>query len=178
MYSCWRCEVRPSRDLWGVADRHQSLAHDLSVENDGVMPSSWLNALSSDECRAYLKTGRLGRVAVSVDALPVILPVVYRMLDSAIWFFTEPGTKLQAAARDAVVAFEIDYLDDDGGWSVLVIGRSEEITDVAAITRLQITGLRPGAPGARNHLIRIPLDHVSGREFKRNDDRAGSPGYL
>lgn len=142
------------------------------------MASSWLNALSTDECREHLNNSRLGRVAVSVNALPVILPVVYCVTDDAVWFFTEPGTKLQAATRDAVIAFEIDHLDDDGGWSVLVIGRSEEVVDPEVVTRLQALGLRPGAPGSRTHLIRIPLDHVSGRDFNRAGQSLESGGYL
>ncbi len=144
----------------------------------GHMPSQWLDVLSSDECRERLAHSQLGRVAVSINAMPVILPVLYCLHDDAIWFFTEPGTKLHAAATDAVIAFEVDHLGEEGGWSVLVIGRSEEVRDQSRIDRLVSLGLKAGAPGVRSHLVRVLLNHISGREFTRAELMGGKPGYL
>jgi uncharacterized protein len=144
----------------------------------GSMASQWLDVLSSDECRERLSQSQLGRVGVTVNALPVILPVVYHVFEDSIFFFTEPGTKLHAAAIDAVVAFEVDHLDEDGGWSVLVIGRCEEVSDDRFIENLRSLGLTAGAPGVRTHLVRVMLNHISGREFTREDLMAGTPGYL
>lgn len=139
--------------------------------------SRWLEVLSTAECHEYLRQEGLGRVGISVGALPVILPVLYRSEDNAIWFFTEEGTKLHTAVSNTVVAFEIDHLDVEGGWSVLVIGESREETDPVRIAAMREAGLVAGAPGCRDYLIAIPIGHVSGRRFT-NDSRAKArPGY-
>ena len=140
--------------------------------------AKWLDALSTNECQAHLRSASLGRVAVSIDALPVILPVMYRFADDAIWFFTDEGTKLRAALKNAVVAFEIDHLEHDAGWSVLVIGRSQEIVDADMIDLRRREGLVPAAPGARDHLVRIPVAHISGRSFSNDVVALAHGGYL
>lgn len=134
--------------------------------------------LSTAECFELLRQGRLGRVGVSIDALPVILPVVYRFDEDSIWFFTEEGTKLNAALRNAVVAFEVDQLDDTSGWSVLVIGSTREEADVTRLSALRRDGLFAGAPGARDHLVRIPISQISGRSFAPGDQIRDLAGYL
>lgn len=138
----------------------------------------WLNVLSTAECFELLRRGHLGRVGVSIDALPVILPVVYRFDDDSIWFFTEEGTKLNAALCNAVVAFEIDQLDDTSGWSVLVIGSTSEEADVSRLSALHRDGLFAGAPGRRDHLVRIPISQVSGRSFAPGEQLGSLDGYL
>ena len=49
------------------------------------------------DCLRLLATRRLGRIGITVQALPVMLPVDFRVLDQAIVFRTIPGTKLDAA---------------------------------------------------------------------------------
>jgi nitroimidazol reductase NimA-like FMN-containing flavoprotein (pyridoxamine 5'-phosphate oxidase superfamily) len=90
-----------------------------------------LRPLLREDCFRLLATAKLGRVGLSIRALPVILPVQYRMLDSGVVFRTAPGTKLTASLLGNVVAFEVDSLsEDDGqGWSVLVTGPVTEIRD-------------------------------------------------
>ena len=86
-------------------------------------------ALSSEECLEYLARKPVGRIAVSVQALPVILPVNYVMREGDVVFRTNSGTKLAAATAGTVVAFEVDHYDHNGrnGWSVLIQGRAAEI---------------------------------------------------
>ena len=141
------------------------------------MEGKWLEAMSTSECSERLRAGRLGRVGVSIDALPVILPVFYEATDDSVLFFTEAGTKLAAATLNAIVAFETDGLDDDGGWSVMVLGRCEEVLEVLEIEAWRATPRLAGGPGNRDHLIRIPIHHLSGRSFAWADPLKGSPGY-
>ena len=139
--------------------------------------SRWLEVLSTAECHEYLQQEGLGRVGVSIGALPVILPVLYRAEDNAIWFFTEEGTKLDTAVSNTVVAFEVDHLDLEGGWSVLVIGQSREETDPVRVAAMREAGLVAGAPGCRDHLISIPIGHISGRRFVNDSQLKVTPGY-
>jgi uncharacterized protein len=73
--------------------------------------------------------------------------------------------KLAAATRGAVVAFEADSLDPvcRSGWSVTVVGQSNEVTDVGEISRLEQMGLRTWVPGEHEHFIRISPGILNGR---------------
>ena len=58
--------------------------------------------------------------------LPVILPVNDFVFDHGVLFRTAAGTKLDAAVRGIVVAFEADAYDPGGraGWSVLLVRKA------------------------------------------------------
>jgi uncharacterized protein len=125
-----------------------------------------LRPLSRDECLGLLAGRRLGRVSVSIGALPAILPVNYALCDDAIVFRTAPATKLGVALMGAVVGFEIDDADDFlGGWSVLVVGHATEIRDVATLERVRRLPLKSWAPGELDYFVRVPTEHISGRAF-------------
>ena len=124
--------------------------------------------LDRGECVALLATVPVGRVGVSIGALPVILPVNFALMDGTVLFRTVPGTKLDAATHGTVVAFEADGYAPDGttGWSVLVIGRASEIRDPAELARARAIPLTPWAVGDRaEHFVRVELARVSGRRF-------------
>ena len=91
-----------------------------------------MEELSPDECLRLLARGTVGRIAITVDALPSILPVNYVMHDGAIVLRTVPGTDLNSATDRAIVAFLVDsyrQLGDAYGWSVLARGTATRITD-------------------------------------------------
>lgn len=126
-----------------------------------------VEVLGEQECLRLLRTASVGRVGITVGALPVILPVNYGVLDGAIVFRTAGGTKLRAAVRNAVVAFEVDAIDpaEHRGWSVLAVGTATELTnadDLAAAARL---GLEPLVPAAGAHYVRLAPELVSGRRI-------------
>ena len=85
-------------------------------------------------------------------------------------FRTIPGTKLDAAAANTVVAFQVDSYAPDGtsGWSILVQGVSSEITDPADLLALADIPLRAWAFDIRvaTRLVRIESSFVSGRRFR------------
>lgn len=138
------------------------------------MPTS-MEVLGTAECidlLRHLPVGRiqlpLGRIGISIDALPVILPVHYAVIGGAIVFRTNPGTKLAAATDHAVVAFEVDSYDEDSGagWSVVVQGVASEVRDVDPYGDLLDTPAGAWARGGRaDHVVRIELHSVSGRRF-------------
>ncbi len=126
-----------------------------------------LEILAPAQCRELLGRNTVGRVAVTVAALPAIFPVNYQMLDDQIVFLTGDGTKLRAALERAVVAFQVDHFDDatTSGWSVMAIGIAEEITDPEEIRIAEGLGLRPFATGDRSHFVRIIPEFLSGRRI-------------
>lgn len=133
-----------------------------------VSPTGDLVVLSREECVALLRQASLGRVGVSIGALPAILPVNYGVLDDHVVFRTAPGTQLTAALRDAVVAFEADFADDHAttGWSVLVVGRAKELTEPGVLEEARALRLQPWAPGSHDHFVAIGLERVSGRRVE------------
>jgi len=131
------------------------------------MARSTIEVVSKEDCLALLGQAAIGRVAVSVGAIPEIFPVHFRLIDDAIFFQAVRGTKLHAASREAVVAFQVDEFDVDArrGWSVLVVGPSQEVTrpDEAVVARQQLDdGWVPGDP---DHILRITPHRVSGRRI-------------
>ena len=97
-----------------------------------------LEVLSRAECLRLLGGARIGRVGLSMGALPAVLPVNFTLVDDAIVLRTAAGSKLDAALANSVVAFEVDSIDPmyHTGWSVLVQGVASEVVDPADRERL------------------------------------------
>jgi nitroimidazol reductase NimA-like FMN-containing flavoprotein (pyridoxamine 5'-phosphate oxidase superfamily) len=128
-----------------------------------------LEILGRDECLQLLSGCSLGRVAVSVGALPVILPVNFLLDRERILIRTGPGTKLDAATRDSVVAFEVDHIDpfSHGGWSVCLTGMAREVKDEAELARVKELPLPHWAPNGVGHIMAVSIEIVSGRRILR-----------
>lgn len=135
-----------------------------------LAPRGHLQTLSRTECLALLGGASVGRLGVSIGALPAILPVNYCLLDDAVVVRTVPGSKLDAATTQAVVAFEVDHHEPDGtsGWSVLVQGVAEEATDPIELAELRALPLRAWAfpSGEAHRFLRIDTELISGRTFR------------
>ena len=133
-----------------------------------VTDRNGLRVLEVEDCMRLLETHvpRVGRVSVIDDGRPLILPVNYVYADGTIVFRTDPGAKLNAAVRHDVIAFEIDDIDATWheGWSVIVIGTAEEVTDADEIHRLQQLPLRPWA-GSSAAYVRLMPKEISGRSL-------------
>jgi nitroimidazol reductase NimA-like FMN-containing flavoprotein (pyridoxamine 5'-phosphate oxidase superfamily) len=128
-----------------------------------------LEILDRDECLRLLAGSAVGRVAVSVGALPVILPVNFLCDGHRILIRTGDGTKLAAAARDAVVAFEVDNVDpfSHAGWSVCVTGIAREIQDDEELANVASLPLPHWTPNGVSHVMAISLELVTGRRITR-----------
>jgi uncharacterized protein len=129
--------------------------------------SNGLEILDRDDCLRLLRTAVLGRVAVSSDALPCVLPVTFKVAGDQILFRTNPGTKLDAATRRAVVAFEVDEFDAAAhtGWSVLVTGIASEVTDPRDLESAQRLQLPRWAPSEADRIVAVSIEIVSGRRI-------------
>ena len=127
-----------------------------------------LEVLERDECLRLLGQRRLGRLGLSSGALPTILPVNYWSDGMSVYVRTAPGTKLDAALCDAVVAFEVDDFDamEHAGWSVVVTGVARVVADRAELDRLRTAPLARWAPSANGHVIAISTELVTGRRLR------------
>jgi nitroimidazol reductase NimA-like FMN-containing flavoprotein (pyridoxamine 5'-phosphate oxidase superfamily) len=132
-------------------------------------PTGRLEILSTDECLRLLAKANVGRVVLSMSALPAALPVNYQLVDGLILFFTAEGMKLFAALRNSVVGFEVDAIQEESetGWLVLAVGHAAEVTDTRAISTARQAGLRPWASADRSRLISIVPEIVTGRRLSQ-----------
>jgi uncharacterized protein len=138
------------------------------MDISGTEPGGMVE-LGTEECLALLRSVPVGRVGVTIDALPAVLPVNFVVWNGSIAFRTVPGTKLDAAAAGAVVAFQADTYgtpDRPGGWSVLVRGIAREVTDAAELAQLREVPLDSWAwDGAAHRWVCIDPTVMTGRRI-------------
>ncbi|MEV7013617.1 pyridoxamine 5'-phosphate oxidase family protein [Streptosporangium sp. NPDC051022] len=130
--------------------------------------SAGLDVLSRQECIALLSSTPIGRIVFTDHALPAVQPVTFYLDGEDIVIRTGTGSKLAAATRHTVVAFEVDDFDPHArtGWSVTAVGRARAVSDPAEIARLSALPLTAWAPGERNHFIVVQAEQVSGRRIR------------
>jgi uncharacterized protein len=129
-----------------------------------------LDEIDAAECWRLLATQAVGRVAVIVGHYPLVFPVNYALDDNSILYRTGTGTKLHSIHRSNVT-FEVDSIDPlhRTGWSVMVKGVAQELNVVrnqGTVSRAELRGATPWAPGERNHFIRILADDITGRRIR------------
>jgi len=122
--------------------------------------------LDRAQCLALLRGARIARVVLSIDCIPVALPVNVSVLDEDVIFCTDRGSKLTAAVEGQVVSVEIDEIDPfyRTGWSVLATGVAQLITDPDGVERARGC-LAPWAPGPHPFLVKVPSTLISGRRL-------------
>lgn len=101
---------------------------------------TWLVELSAAECADLLARTRLGRLGMVVDGRPEIVPVnhLYDAATGCVVFPAHDRRMLEAALGWPWVAYEVDGMaePDEDGWSVMVLGRAEQVTDLAPLEQL------------------------------------------
>jgi nitroimidazol reductase NimA-like FMN-containing flavoprotein (pyridoxamine 5'-phosphate oxidase superfamily) len=133
------------------------------LEDDG------LELLDEDECLTLIAGTDVGRVAVSVGALPAVFPVNFGLAGRDVYFRTNPGTKLSAATDHAVVAFQCDNFDRGRheGWSVQGVGVAVVVTEPDELARLDGLLVTPWVDTPRHHVVKISLEMLTGRRIVR-----------
>ncbi len=131
---------------------------------------SGMEIIPRKECLRLLASRNVGRLGFVVGDQPLVLPVNYAVHGDVVVFRTGEGSKLDVAPS-AKVAFEVDDVDAAAGqgWSVVVQGVAEEITDRDDWFS---ESLRSGAaptwmPGVAGHYVRIVPSLISGRRLPR-----------
>ncbi|MFI9722659.1 pyridoxamine 5'-phosphate oxidase family protein [Streptomyces sp. NPDC052396] len=142
--------------------------HDAPPGQPGAGVHPMLMRLSERECWERLGTHGIGRLGLSADTGPVILPVNF-LVDAHTIAYRTDAEGAAAAAAGSQLAFETDHIDEHlrNGWSVLVVGTAHHITDPDAVRTLaERPGAEPWAGGARDLWIRIVPSQISGRTIR------------
>jgi uncharacterized protein len=132
--------------------------------------SAGLEILSREESLALLSSVPVGRIVFTDRALPAVQPVNFVLHDGSVVFRTGAGSKLAAATRQAIVAFQADPFDatTHSGWSVTAVGPSRVVEDEEELARLSALPLRPWIAEDREYFIRVELAQVTGRRLSGN----------
>jgi hypothetical protein len=135
----------------------------------------WIEELEPEVCWRLLARRLLGRVGFVADGELLVLPVNHHVDGHSIVFRTGRTSMFEVLRDGARVAFEIDEVDAffETGWSVLIKGTANEVTEPA---HLAGSPLHPWAPGPRDHWIRIVPESVTGRSISRQ--RSPTDGHL
>ena len=136
-----------------------------------------LEVLGEAECRRLLGDAIIGRLAYTEDALPAIQPVHFTLRSDRIVIPTGEGSKVAAASRGAVVAFEVDDFDPTSrtGWNVTVVGPSHVVTRPDEVADLDLLGARAWAPADVPCYIVIETTLVRGRRLTAAPGDVGLP---
>jgi nitroimidazol reductase NimA-like FMN-containing flavoprotein (pyridoxamine 5'-phosphate oxidase superfamily) len=127
--------------------------------------------MSAEDCVRFLGgTTTVGRLGFRSSRGQQLLPVNFVFRHDRVYFTTSPDSVLAELADGCDdVAFEIDYPDRlmQHGWSVLVKGRTRRVSpdDVDLSPRAP----RPWAPGARDILVELTPEQITGRRIRNPD---------
>jgi nitroimidazol reductase NimA-like FMN-containing flavoprotein (pyridoxamine 5'-phosphate oxidase superfamily) len=146
---------------------------------DEEIPSRGGN-LDPRECLPLLATQQIGRLVVAGNT-PFVIPLNYVLQDGAILIRTDGGSVASRAAAGPAV-FEVDQVHptEHAGWSVVVHGPLEDVTDELDRDPERRPELDAWAPGPKDRWLRLVIEEVSGRWVwgkhlvRGTDDR----GYL
>jgi hypothetical protein len=127
-----------------------------------------LEILHLGDCFLLLKSVPVGRVGFIARDEVVILPVNFAVDGQDVVFATGAGSKLSSVEVGHYVGFEADSFDAGtrAGWSVVVKGFAEVVTEDDEAARLDGLGLTSwgGAAGGRVW-VRIRPVSISGRRI-------------
>ncbi len=128
------------------------------------MNNDTVTNLPDDECWRLLDAQALGRLAFHLADQVHIAPVNYVVDQETLLFRTAEGSKLLGVVMNEDVAFEIDGVDGDNAWSVIVRGSAKRLDEDAA-HRADDLPLRSWVGSYKYDVIEITPTTISGRRF-------------
>lgn len=116
--------------------------------------------MTASDCWDRLKSISLGRLGISISALPAILPVQYYVEGDALAICLGHYSYAGRTLDDAVVAFAADAIDSSTGlgWTVQVQGRSRMRKNLGVPVDC-------GQPAA-GHIMRVEPVTVTGHRVR------------
>lgn len=133
-------------------------------------PDGVLYELTEEDCWALLERGALGRLAVTAAGVVDVFPVNYAVDDRRILFKTSDGTKLASLTVHEQVAFEIDGVDDQTAWSVVVKGIAKPLDRPSERESAARDRIISWLPTLKSHVVAIEPIAVTGRGFLRGPE--------
>jgi nitroimidazol reductase NimA-like FMN-containing flavoprotein (pyridoxamine 5'-phosphate oxidase superfamily) len=100
--------------------------------------------MTREECDAFLKRMRFGRLACARDHQPYVVPIYFAYDGEHLYCFSTPGQKIEWMRANPLVCVEVDEVVNQLEWkSVVVLGRYEELCD------------EPSCASTREHALQL-----------------------
>jgi len=131
-----------------------------------------------EECKELLSRSRLGRIGLSLQDQPYVVPMSYVYSDGIVYLHSGlRGKKLELAQKNPLVCFEVDTLEKERWKSVIAFGKvrlSDSTDSKQKVFDIFMKGKMGGHGGkafSREDLERMPMciweiviDEMTGRE--------------
>lgn len=93
--------------------------------------------LSPQECTSLLSEGRYGRLGLSLNDVPYVIPISYVYSENRIYLHSRGGgKKIDYASKNPSVCFQYDRLEGDRWRSVVAYGKAKLSSDIEAKQRM------------------------------------------
>lgn len=132
------------------------------ADDDGRLP---MRELRSVECWDRIAQAPYGRIATTAAGEMDIFPINHGVDRNSIVFRTSRGTKLLALTIHRSVLFQVDGIDGDEAFSVVVRGDADQFDRDSEVAAAETLGVSPWAPGDRSRWVRITPRDIQGRAF-------------
>lgn len=133
-----------------------------------------------DESRSLelLATESLGRLVTVSQGRAEIFPVNYALSpEGKLYFRTAEGTKLAGITIQPDVLFQVDHIEDDSAWSIVVRGTARRLDSFTEINDAEELDLKPWIPTLKYNFVEITPEQTSGRGFTFGDEPERYTGY-
>lgn len=96
-----------------------------------IQPNMLLEQMTKEQCHAALERASFGRLGISDDDQPYVVPVYFAYEAGYVYILSTEGHKIASMRRNPKVSFEIDDIQGETQWiSVIALGRYEELPEV------------------------------------------------
>lgn len=127
-----------------------------------------IEELDADDCWRLVEAADIGRLAVRApDGHPDIYPLNHLVHGGAVFVRSAAGSKLGSIAAHPECAFEVDGVDDEWFWSVVMRGTARRMDTDADIIESGILDLISWSPTAKHDFVRFHPVSMTGRRFPR-----------
>ncbi len=93
--------------------------------------------LESSEMEELVSRNNVGRLGLSVNDEPYVVPVSYAYHEGKIYFHSRKGKKTEYLEKNPRVCFQIDEVYENGSWkSVIIYGKAKFIKDFQSGMRI------------------------------------------
>ena len=129
-----------------------------------------MTVLDDAACWERLATQQVGRLVTHVGDLVDVVPINFVVDGESIVFRTASGSKLAGLTVNNAVAFEVDEIGEERGWSVVLHGRAHALETEAEIAAAEKLPLRPYVPTLKPTFVRVVVETLSGRAYEFGEE--------
>ena len=120
-----------------------------------------------EQCLAQLGRAQFGRIALTLQAVPVVVPVRYALSDGGTILFTVSVDQLREALHGTVTTLQADGFDEASGrrWSVIAVGttRRVEVSDGIGLREIASLSVPDATAVEQDTVFRLDHQILSGR---------------